>query len=206
MMFVVFIMITIYIPYPKLLLYPGNMQTNVVIYQMNITSGICWSLLLGTETLSKYKKHTNKGTMVSKWAPEKLTTIDYHLVMNFPITKYKTIQECLKAAEEAKKEVGQTCHNHVWYGCLYEGTCVAKPCTLQEPHHSSRTFPSKITVMKMLGNKWLFLALKKFSLAIVLLWAYCKVKVWFDYTEWCWKHLKGCYLITMITWTTPLHL
>ena len=39
--------------------------------------------------------------------PTKLTTIDYYPVINQPITEYKTVQECLRAAEEATREVGQ---------------------------------------------------------------------------------------------------
>lgn len=39
--------------------------------------------------------------------PTKLTTIDYYPVINHPITEYRTVQECLRYAEEATKEVGQ---------------------------------------------------------------------------------------------------
>lgn len=39
--------------------------------------------------------------------PTRLTTIDYYPVINQPITEYKTVQECLRAAEEATGEVGQ---------------------------------------------------------------------------------------------------
>ena len=38
---------------------------------------------------------------------KKLTTVDYYPVINQPITEYKTVQECLRAAEEATNEVGQ---------------------------------------------------------------------------------------------------
>ena len=41
-------------------------------------------------------------------APAKLTTIDYYPVINHQITEYKTVQERLRVAEEATKEVGQT--------------------------------------------------------------------------------------------------
>ena len=37
----------------------------------------------------------------------RLTTIDYYPVLNKPITEYTTVQECLRYAEEASKEVGQ---------------------------------------------------------------------------------------------------
>ena len=40
-------------------------------------------------------------------APEILTTVDYYPVINHPITDFSTIQECLRAAEEASHEVGQ---------------------------------------------------------------------------------------------------
>ena len=40
--------------------------------------------------------------------PTKLKTIDYFPVINHPITEYRTVLECLRYAEEATKEVGQT--------------------------------------------------------------------------------------------------
>ena len=40
--------------------------------------------------------------------PTKLTTIDYYPVINNPITEYRTVQGCLRYAEEATREVGQT--------------------------------------------------------------------------------------------------
>lgn len=40
-------------------------------------------------------------------APESLTTVDYYPVINHPITDLSTVQECLRAAEEASHEVGQ---------------------------------------------------------------------------------------------------
>lgn len=40
-------------------------------------------------------------------APTKLTTIDYYPVINYPITEYRTVQECLRVAEETTTEVGQ---------------------------------------------------------------------------------------------------
>lgn len=39
--------------------------------------------------------------------PKRLTTIDYFPVINHPITEYNTVQECLRYAEEASKDVGQ---------------------------------------------------------------------------------------------------
>ena len=39
--------------------------------------------------------------------PSHMTTIDYYLVLNCPITEYKAVQECLRYSEEATKEVGQ---------------------------------------------------------------------------------------------------
>ena len=56
------------------------------------------------------------GMEVSSWAgfvsptgkvPQNLTTIDYYPVINHPITEFDTIQECLRVAEEATREVGQ---------------------------------------------------------------------------------------------------
>ena len=40
--------------------------------------------------------------------PIQLTTIDYHSVINRPITDYSTVQGCLCVAEKATREVGQT--------------------------------------------------------------------------------------------------
>ena len=40
-------------------------------------------------------------------APKRLTIIGYYPVIHQPITDYKTVQECLKIAEDATKEVGQ---------------------------------------------------------------------------------------------------
>ena len=37
-----------------------------------------------------------------------LGTIDYYPVINRPITDYCIVQECLRVAEEATREVGQT--------------------------------------------------------------------------------------------------
>jgi hypothetical protein len=39
--------------------------------------------------------------------PHRLTTIGYYPVIQHPITEYKTVQQCLKLAEEASHEVGQ---------------------------------------------------------------------------------------------------
>ena len=39
--------------------------------------------------------------------PQNFTSIDYYPVINHPITQYKTVQECLRYAEYAMKEVRQ---------------------------------------------------------------------------------------------------
>lgn len=39
--------------------------------------------------------------------PENLTKVDYYPVIGHPITEYSTVQECLRYAENATKEVGQ---------------------------------------------------------------------------------------------------
>ena len=63
------------------------------------------------------KERSAFGQEVAGWAgfisvtgvkPTKLTTIDYFPVINHHITEYRTVQECLRYAEEATKEVGQT--------------------------------------------------------------------------------------------------
>lgn len=71
-------------------------------------SNLLWVLL---------RKHSSiSGQEVPGWAgfvsqkgdvPEKKTTLGYYPVINHPITEYKTVQECLRYAEEATREVGQ---------------------------------------------------------------------------------------------------
>ena len=39
--------------------------------------------------------------------PKRLTTIDYYLTFNHPITDYSTVQECLRVTKNALQEVGQ---------------------------------------------------------------------------------------------------
>ena len=63
------------------------------------------------------KERSVFGQEVAGWAgfisvtgvkPTKLSTIDYFPVINHPITEYRTVQECLRYAEKATEEVGQT--------------------------------------------------------------------------------------------------
>ena len=63
------------------------------------------------------KDMSSVGQIVPGWGgfvsvtgsrPMQLTTIDYYPVINRPITDYSTVQECLRVAEEATREVGQT--------------------------------------------------------------------------------------------------
>ena len=107
----------------------------------------------------------NQQTPVPAWsgfrsstetAPQKLTTIDYYPVINHPITEYKTIQECLRASEEATKEVGQ---NYV-ITTFDLGVCMkAFPIIWQDPDRYRKhiiligTFHIECAFMKMLGKK-----------------------------------------------------
>lgn len=39
--------------------------------------------------------------------PSRLTTIEYYPIISKPITEYETVQECLRYAKDAAREVGQ---------------------------------------------------------------------------------------------------
>ena len=89
-------------------------------------------------------------------APQKLTTIDYFPVIPHPITEYATVQETLKYAEEATKEVNQK-----YVITTYDlGVCMkAFPIIWNEPRKYKNhiimigTFHILCTYMKMIGNK-----------------------------------------------------
>ena len=63
------------------------------------------------------RKHcASTGQEVPSWAgfvsatggvPDNLTTLDYYPIIYHPITNYSTVQECLRIAENATREVGQ---------------------------------------------------------------------------------------------------
>lgn len=81
----------------------------------------------GESTLREMEQHNllwtilrlhsaNTRQQVPAWAgfvsltgekPLRTTTIDYYPVINCPITEYKAVQECLRYAEEATRQVGQ---------------------------------------------------------------------------------------------------
>ena len=89
-------------------------------------------------------------------APDKLTTIDYYPVINQPITEYKTVQECLRVAEEATKEVGQT----YVLTTLDLGVCMkAFPLTWNAPEKYANhiiligTFHLVCAYMRVIGKK-----------------------------------------------------
>lgn len=69
---------------------------------------ILW-ILLRSRTISKMQPIPSWSGFLSNTAraPQNLTTIDYYPVINQPITEYKTVQECLRVAEEATKEIEQ---------------------------------------------------------------------------------------------------
>ena len=85
-------------------LFPGC-EGSVMISRERI---MLWILLRNSQT--------NEGQEVPGWSgfisvtgtiAKSLTSIDYYPVINHPITEYRTVQECLRYAEEASKEVGQ---------------------------------------------------------------------------------------------------
>lgn len=88
--------------------------------------------------------------------PKNLTTIDYYPVINHPITEYKTVQECLRYAEEASEEVGQK-----YVIITFDlGVCMkAYPLTFNMPEKYSKhiiligTFHLVCAYMKMIGKK-----------------------------------------------------
>lgn len=88
--------------------------------------------------------------------PKRLTTIDYYPVINQPITEYRTVQECLRYAEEATAEVGQeytitTFDLGVWMKAL--------PLVWNHPDKYRKhiiligTFHLACAYMKMIGKK-----------------------------------------------------
>jgi len=89
-------------------------------------------------------------------APTKLTTIDYYPVINHPITDYKTVQECLRAAQEATEEGGQS-----YVITTFDlGVCMkAYPLVWNSPQNHEKhiilvgTFHLVCAHMKMIGKK-----------------------------------------------------
>ena len=54
-------------------------------------------------------------------SPLRLAAIDYYPVINHPITEYKTVQECLRFAEEAsKRSWSRLCYYNIRLGSLHE--------------------------------------------------------------------------------------
>ena len=109
--------------------------------------------------------HMQDSQQIPAWAgfisetgcpPTKLTTIDYYPVINHPITEYKTVQECLRAAEEATVEVGQD-----YVVTTFDlGVCMkAFPLVWNAPHKYRKhiiligTFHLLCAYMKAIGKK-----------------------------------------------------
>ena len=88
--------------------------------------------------------------------PERKTTVDYYPVIFSPITEYKTIQECLRQAECATKEVGQK-----YVITTFElGACMkAYPLIWNQPQRYQNhiiligTFHLVCAYLKMIGKK-----------------------------------------------------
>ena len=85
-----------------------------------------------------------------------MTTIDYYLVINHPITEYKTAQEVLKYSKNATHEVSQ----EYTITTFDLGVCMkAYPIILYNPQRYSKhvvligTFHSVCAYMKMVGEK-----------------------------------------------------
>ena len=88
----------------KQLQYPGSVEATGT----SIKLRSLWIMIrLKAETQQKVPGWTGFISETGE-RPTKLTTIDYYQVINQPITEYKTVQECLRAAEEATREVGQS--------------------------------------------------------------------------------------------------
>jgi hypothetical protein len=119
--------------------------------------GIVWVFLR--------KDRSAVGQEVPSWAgftsvtgtkPRKLTSIDYYPVINHPITEYKTVQECLRYAEEASREIGQS-----YTVTTFDlGVCMkAYPLVWNNPHTYEKhivmigTFHLICAYLKMVGKK-----------------------------------------------------
>ena len=66
-----------------------------------------WVLIRMMRTVSQDVPGWTGFTSLTDMPPTHLTTIDYYPVITQPITDYKTVQECLRYAEEATHEVNQ---------------------------------------------------------------------------------------------------
>jgi hypothetical protein len=85
-------------------LYPGSKGS---VNKATTSSGIVWILLRMSRSQTGQELPSWAGFVsITGTPPQRLTTIDYYPVINHPITQYKTVQECLRYAEEATKEVG----------------------------------------------------------------------------------------------------
>ncbi|KAL2091604.1 hypothetical protein ACEWY4_013867 [Coilia grayii] len=142
---------------PKLkitqLTHPGGPEAMAKSIRMTLL----WTLL--------HSFQSSQGKPITAWSgfissthnpPKKLTTIDYHPLINHPITEYSTIQECLRAAEEATNEVGQ----EYVITTFDMGVCIkALPLIWQNPERYKKhvmlpgTFHLECAFMKMLGKK-----------------------------------------------------
>ncbi|MCG7882443.1 MAG: hypothetical protein JAY96_12745 [Candidatus Thiodiazotropha endolucinida] len=86
-------------------LYPGSEGTVKTASESNMI----WMILRASKSVTGQEVPGWTGFVsITGSKPTILTTIDYYPVINRPITEYKTVQECLRYAEEASKEVGQT--------------------------------------------------------------------------------------------------
>ncbi|XP_046346792.1 uncharacterized protein LOC124127441 [Haliotis rufescens] len=88
----------------KQLTYPGGEDT----YNAANMRHILWMLIRMKSSLSHQTVPGWTGFVsLTGTTPENLTTIDYYPVIGCPITEYKTVQECLRYAENATNEVDQ---------------------------------------------------------------------------------------------------
>lgn len=73
-------------------------------FQKSTYSNLLWVLL--RKTLAKIPGWSGYISLTGQ-PPDNLTKIGYYPGVHHPITEYSTIQQCLKMAEQATKEVGQ---------------------------------------------------------------------------------------------------
>lgn len=121
------------------------------------SSSLHWILLRKYSSMSDQEVPAWAGFIsLCGQVPEKKTTLDYYPVIHHPITEYKTVQECLRLAEEATREVGQE-----YVIITFDlGVCMkAYPIVWNRPDQYKKhiiligTFHLACAYFKMLGKK-----------------------------------------------------
>lgn len=132
---------------------PGS---NKVFYEVHMQH-LLWILIRMKSSLSQQEVPAWKGfvTMIGR-VPESLTTIDYYPVIASPITDFRTVKECVRYAEAATNEVGQS-----YVITTFDlGVCMkAYPLIWQDNARYNKhiiligTFHLACAYMKMIGKK-----------------------------------------------------